>query len=218
MDVRTLLLTAAVLVAAPMSPTPIAMAKPSDKEASSPGTANAGSQSGSSKDDTPPRARKRNPAEKTKKARRAAVPGAHDPKSVRCLALNIYHEARSEPNTGQEAVASVTLNRVDSESFPNSVCKVVKQGGKKRNRCQFSWWCDGKNDHPKEKAAWQRAQTLARLTLQGETDDPTNGALYYHADYVRPRWSRKFERTARIGRHLFYKPEERQPLRLAVLD
>ena len=211
-DVRTLFLTAAVLVAGPMTSAPVAMAKPNDKEASSHGSSKASHRSGDSKDDAPPRTSKK------KSAKKASSGKAAHPASVRCLALNIYHEARSEPEKGQQAVAAVTLNRVKSGAFPDSVCKVVKQGSQKRNRCQFSWWCDGKADHPTEQAAWKRAQQLARLTLEGEQEDPTNGALYYHADYVRPRWSRKFERTARIGSHLFYRPAESKPLRLAALD
>ncbi|MGE5155099.1 MAG: cell wall hydrolase [Bdellovibrio bacteriovorus] len=127
--------------------------------------------------------------------------------SVRCLALNIYHEARAEPEKGQLAVAAVTLNRVASPAFPNSVCKVVKQGGKKRNGCQFSWWCDRHPDEPREAEAWRRALELSRKALGGEISDPTDGALYYHATRVKPRWARSFARTGKIGRHLFYKPE-----------
>lgn len=127
--------------------------------------------------------------------------------AVRCLALNIYHEARAEPDTGQHAVAAVTLNRVASPAFPNSVCQVVKQGGKKRNRCQFSWWCDRRPDEPREHGAWERALTLSRKALGGEIGDPTDGALYYHATRVKPRWARTFERTGQIGQHIFYRPQ-----------
>jgi spore germination cell wall hydrolase CwlJ-like protein len=136
--------------------------------------------------------------------------------ALRCLALNIYHEARSEPAAGQVAVAAVTLNRVGSAAFPNSVCRVVKQGGEQRNRCQFSWWCDGKGDQPTESEAWQRALDIGRLALLGLTDDPTKGALYYHAEHVRPKWSHTFKRTARIGNHVFYKPAKRD-LQVAAL-
>ncbi len=137
-----------------------------------------------------------------------------DPESLidedlQCLALNIYHEARSEPLTGQLAVAQVTLNRVASEAFPESVCEVVKQGGQKRNRCQFSWWCDGKSDHPTEEKAWRKSLDLGRRVLAEQSPDPTKGALYYHATYVSPTWSRSFQRTAQIGSHLFYRPAAR---------
>jgi spore germination cell wall hydrolase CwlJ-like protein len=133
---------------------------------------------------------------------------------LRCLAMNIYHEARSESETGQEAVAAVTLNRVKSKSFPNSVCKVVKQGSQKRNRCQFSWWCDGKSDQVTEKAAWQRALEIGRESLLGVRGDPTNGATFYHTLKVRPRWSRKFRRTARIGDHIFYSPTRHKSVKV----
>ncbi|MCK7579041.1 MAG: cell wall hydrolase [Chromatiales bacterium] len=125
---------------------------------------------------------------------------------LRCLALNIYHEARSEPETGQIAVARVTLNRVESEAFPESICGVVKQGGQRLHRCQFSWWCDGKPDDPTEHEAWNRSLEIGRRVLADEVPDPTDGALYYHADYVNPNWSNHFERTTHIGRHLFYRP------------
>lgn len=142
--------------------------------------------------------------------RRLRLPKLERPaleESVHCLALNIYHEARAEPEKGQRAVAAVTLNRVASPAFPNSVCKVVKQGGRKLNRCQFSWWCDRHPDEPRELAAWTRALSLSRQALSGEIDDPTDGALYYHATRVKPRWAKSFERTGTIGRHIFYRPQ-----------
>lgn len=126
-------------------------------------------------------------------------------KDLRCLALNIYWESRSEPVAGQIAVASVTMNRVRSSRFPDSICDVVRQGGEiRRHRCQFSWWCDGKKDKPLEVAAWRRANTLARLAYAGVMDDPTDGALWYHADYVKPRWAKHKQSTVKIGRHIFY--------------
>lgn len=124
---------------------------------------------------------------------------------LRCLALNIYWEARSESIAGQLAVAAVTLNRVQNPRFPSDVCDVVRQGGEiRRHRCQFSWWCDGKKDDPVNAESWRRATTLARLVSAGVAKDPTNGALWYHADYVNPAWAERMERVAKIGRHIFY--------------
>lgn len=124
---------------------------------------------------------------------------------LRCLALNIYWEARSESIPGQLAVAAVTLNRVQNPRFPSSVCDVVRQGGEiRRHRCQFSWWCDGKKDEPVNADAWRRATTLARLISAGVIADPTDGALWYHADYVTPKWAAAKEPVAKIGRHIFY--------------
>ena len=70
-------------------------------------------------------------------------------KQHECLAKNIYFEARNEPFVGQFAVALVTLNRVHDSAFPNTICDVVYEGihtargFPKRDRCQFSWDCDG---------------------------------------------------------------------------
>ncbi len=131
---------------------------------------------------------------------------------LRCLALNIYWEARSESPKGQFAVAAVTLNRVAHERFPGTICGVVMQGGaERRHQCQFSWWCDGKSDKPTNNAAWQAAKSIAYTALFFDPPDPTQGALWYHADYVKPSWSRSMSRTATIGRHVYY----RKPVRVS---
>ena len=108
------------------------------------------------------------------------------------------------PIKGQLAVAAVTLNRVQNSRFPSNVCDVVRQGGViRRHSCQFSWWCDGKKDVPKDAELWRRANTMARLSTAGIVEDPTLGALWYHADYVNPYWAEQKERVAQIGRHIF---------------
>ena len=123
-----------------------------------------------------------------------------------CLALNVYYEARSEPMAGQYAVAHVVLNRVASPRFPDDACKVVKQGFHKGiGRCQFSWYCDGKSDIPREKTAWLSAQIVAHNVAYGYYKDSTNGAVYYHANYVRPYLSKHYTKTVTYGSHIFYK-------------
>lgn len=126
---------------------------------------------------------------------------------LNCLALNIYFEARSEPLDGKLAVGFVVLNRTADKRFPNKICEVIKQGGEKRlNKCQFSWWCDGRSDRPRDLQAWKESQVIARLVFWGYSTDPTDGALWYHADYVKPIWRLRLERGALIGRHQFYLP------------
>ena len=122
-----------------------------------------------------------------------------------CLAQNIYFEARSEPTDGMLAVGHVVLNRVASKYFPDTVCKVVRQGGEqRRHRCQFSWWCDGRSDRPHNKVSWNAARLIAWFIYNGRTVDPTGGALWYHADYVKPYWREAFITGPQIGRHIFY--------------
>lgn len=125
---------------------------------------------------------------------------------LHCLALNIYFEARSEPRIGMLAVAAVTLNRVGHPGFPDSICQVVWQGADAgHNRCQFSWACDGRSDRPEDARAWRSAQNVARMILTYDLADPTAGALWYHADYVAPKWARAKTVVARIGRHIYYR-------------
>ncbi|MCP4329869.1 MAG: cell wall hydrolase [Alphaproteobacteria bacterium] len=123
-----------------------------------------------------------------------------------CLALNVYWEARSEPPTGQLAVAHLTLNRVAARQFPDSICDVVRDGADSgKPYCQFSWICDGAPDNPTEAKAWRVAHQYAQKALAGETRDPTDGALFFHLTEVRPKWASRLDFTRRIGAHLFYK-------------
>jgi spore germination cell wall hydrolase CwlJ-like protein len=129
---------------------------------------------------------------------------------VRCLALNIYFEARSEPELGQRAVAHVVMNRVAHPGYPDTVCEVIQQGGEERlHRCQFSWWCDGQSDRPVNRKAWEQALRLAHEVFFGISEDSTDGALWYHATYVKPYWSEILLRGDKIGRHIFYLENER---------
>ena len=131
---------------------------------------------------------------------------------LRCLALNIYHEARGEPLQGKIAVAHVVLNRVAASQWPGQICAVIQQGGERRRyRCQFSWWCDGRPDQPRDVAAWRESLLVALLIRRGATDDPTKGALWYHADSVAPKWGMSIAPAGQIGRHLFYLPVDAAP-------
>jgi N-acetylmuramoyl-L-alanine amidase len=127
------------------------------------------------------------------------------PAERQCLALAIYFEARAESVQGQQAVAAVILNRVRSEKFPDDICAVVKEGNGQRHRCQFSWYCDGRSDKPKDGASWQQALAVADSALGGEIRDPTEGALYFHSTAVKPKWRKKLTKTAAIDNHIFYR-------------
>lgn len=138
---------------------------------------------------------------------RASVLAEIADEDLRCLALTIYWEARSETESGQRAVAHTVLNRTRSALFPNSVCGVVTQGGEHpTNQCQFSWWCDGLSDEPTDETAWATAQRIARRALGEASSDPTNGALYFHTGDVRPEWSEEFTVVGKIDSHVYYKP------------
>ncbi|MFQ6018468.1 MAG: cell wall hydrolase [Kiloniellaceae bacterium] len=126
---------------------------------------------------------------------------------VECLALTIYFEARGEPDAGKLAVGHVVMNRAAHPLFPKAVCAVVWQSGEKlRDRCQFSWWCDGRSDRPGDWRAWTRSKALARRVYWDYSTDPTGGALWYHADHVMPDWRKLLAPGPKIGRHIFYRP------------
>ncbi len=136
-----------------------------------------------------------------------ALPRADGDAEWHCLTEALYFEARGENLQGQFAVAEVILNRRDSKKFPSSVCGVIGQGSKsgKKHACQFSYKCDGYAEVYSEKNAYIQVGKVARIMLDGKKRDLTNGATFYHTGAVSPRWSRKFERTAKVGRHYFYR-------------
>ena len=117
-----------------------------------------------------------------------------------CLAKNVFHEAGIETDMGKYAVAQVTLNRVKSKKYPNTICKVVLQ------RYQFSW-ANQKSKHwthPKG-INWDRSKAIAkRVIYENHRVKGLEHSEYYHADYVSPHWSRKMTPVATVGRHIFY--------------
>jgi spore germination cell wall hydrolase CwlJ-like protein len=144
---------------------------------------------------------------------------------VECLAQNIYHEARGQQDTGRLAVAHVTINRVQHTRFPNTVCAVVKQGRTKpswkdgspvpiKNKCQFSWYCDGKKDVVLEVGAWQEAMVFANQVYHNRVtgfaqsskwDDNVQGAMWYHSTKVDPYWASSMQTVKQVDDHIFYK-------------
>ena len=133
---------------------------------------------------------------------------------LECLQKNIYFEAAVESTAGKLAVAHVTSNRVNSPKHPNTYCEVVHEGKHyasgfpMRDRCQFSWYCDGKHDTPYPGPTWKKTQQLAEYYMQHKHlfKDITDGATHYHADYIdNPRWSKFLEKTVKIDTHIFYR-------------
>jgi len=150
--------------------------------------------------------------------------------SAECLAMNMYHEARGQGIAGVLAVSFVVFNRVRDKRFPNTVCQVIQQGPTReswktrkvknlsptlrkyypiRNRCQFSWWCDGRSDETKDTKLYARYLKIANGMIRNKFSliDITDGATFYHADYVKPAWAKTKIRTIEIGDHIFYRWE-----------
>lgn len=120
---------------------------------------------------------------------------------VKWLALNIYHESRGETIEGMLAVGVVTLNRVNSPLYPNTIEKVVKQ-----NR-QFSWYQDGRSNIPYDVTAWNTAKHIAEILLTNNNlkiKKKLSGVCHYHATSVRPMWAKHMDKVDVIGNHIFY--------------
>lgn len=140
---------------------------------------------------------------------------------VECLAQNMYWESRNQSFRGLLSVGNVVMNRVADDRYPNTVCEVVHQAvmvkswktGKyvpKRNRCQFSWYCDGKPEviPTADKQLYELTQAMAFKIYSGWFEDITYGATHYHAYYVKPDWASTKTRTIRVGAHIFYRWEK----------
>lgn len=139
--------------------------------------------------------------------RQGFVSAAERTKQLDCLTKNIYHEAGNEPFEGKVAVAQVTMNRVESGRFGKDVCGVVY---KKDNIlgnivCQFSWACTNVNNvKPIYSGLYKESEEVAKkVLLENFRLSTMKEALYYHADYVNPKWGKP--KIAQIGRHIFYK-------------
>ena len=156
---------------------------------------------------------------------------------LKCMAENIYFEGRAEPMMGKVAIGKVVMNRIDSDRHPNDICGVVHEGphreswktrGKDvpeqdrkffpiRNKCDFSWYCDGKRDIvwvsymdgtpiDSNATAWRDSINVALFVMTGELRDVTNGAdHYYNYNISNPYWVGAMDETAVIGNHRFMK-------------
>ena len=149
---------------------------------------------------------------------------------LHCMAQNIYFEANNQSKTGMIAVAQVTMNRVRDSRFPDTVCEVVFEGPIReswktrkdpdladedrifypvKNRCQFSWYCDGKADiipFPENNISWRKAQDVALEVMAFDRySGIVEGATHYHADYVNPDWNKTITLVTKIDNHIFYR-------------
>jgi spore germination cell wall hydrolase CwlJ-like protein len=119
-------------------------------------------------------------------------------RELNCLAGAIYFEAKSEPLVGQLAVGRVIVARARSGRFPNSYCGVVYQPS------QFSFVRGSAMPSvDRNSRGWKNAAAIAQIANDGSWRSPVEGALYFHATRVSPRW--RMARLAQIGNHVFYR-------------
>ena len=156
---------------------------------------------------------------------------------LKCMAENIYFEGRAEPLMGKVAIGHVVMNRVASDRHPDTICEVVHEGphreswktrGKAvadedrkffpiRNKCDFSWYCDGEKDIiwvsymdgtviEANMTAWRDSVHMALMVMNGDLKDNTGGAdHYYNYHIASPYWVGSMEHTVYHGNHRFMK-------------
>lgn len=125
---------------------------------------------------------------------------SYNDKDFFCMAKNIYHEAKGEPDLGKYAVAQVTVNRAKHSKYPDGICEVVLQPK------QFSWANDSSVRWATPRGpAWEHSKKVAHDVLaEGKRVHGLDRALFFHADYVRPNWANQKRKLAKIGAHIFY--------------
>ena len=125
---------------------------------------------------------------------------AHKKMDVFCLAKNIFHEAGVEDRMGRYAVAQVTLNRMRSNKYPDTICDVVY------DHAQFSWTLDRKQRWSRPKGPlWNESWKVAEDVIhRGYRVKGLESAMFYHADYVQPFWKKPEAKIAKVGTHIFY--------------
>ena len=141
-------------------------------------------------------------------ALRAAWAHRDERRDILCLARNVYFESRGEPIAGQRAVAEVTMNRLASGRYPRTVCGVVYQKNwdplRGRYVGAFSW-TEFDTLSPPIGTQWLQAWEVAEAVYYGREPRVLDGAMFFHAVYIKPDWAKQKKPLARIGGHIFYK-------------
>lgn len=129
-----------------------------------------------------------------KKSASVSVSVTQKQKELNCLTKNIYREASSEPFKGKLAVGVVTVNRLFSGKYGNTICKVVYYPG------QFSWTKEGTTKINNDK--WQESLLAASMVLDDHKILGDFNATHFHNRTVNPKWG--LRKVAVIGNHTFY--------------
>lgn len=120
------------------------------------------------------------------------LPAGYTEQDLQILANAVYGESRGEPYEGQVAVAAVILNRIESESFPNTVSEVIFQPG------AFTAVADGQ--------IWLEPNEQAKRAVIDAINgwDPSDNALYYfNPDTATSSWIWSRPQIKQIGDHIF---------------
>lgn len=123
---------------------------------------------------------------------------SYSEQDLECLARNIYYEAGTENTLGKVAVGNVTINRLKTKYWGNTICKVVY------SPAQFSWTLNSHLPAP-DPVKWVESLQIATNVLHGARIDGLGHSLFYHAVYIpTPNWADSNQVAGQIGQHVFY--------------
>jgi spore germination cell wall hydrolase CwlJ-like protein len=138
---------------------------------------------------------------------------AMDIKQIKCMATNIFFEARGESEIGKAAVARVVVNRV-KHGFASNPCAVVYQKRTNKNTnvtvCQFSWVCEGKKNPNIKDPMYKESEQIAYevMALNEHKNVIPSSTLFFHNTSISPDIN--YKRKIQIGNHIFYEHKKRK--------
>lgn len=143
-----------------------------------------------------------------------------------CLAQNIYFEARGEGINGMTAVGAITLNRVHSPDFPNTICDVVFQTKKVKGTLipQMEWTVKNNKKLPrstpiKNRAHYERIAAKIINGTYGTGYENVCDALFWvnpnkmerkeriKSWHAKKYFSNKIKCSFKVNEHVFFKYE-----------
>lgn len=117
-----------------------------------------------------------------------------------CMIEALYFEGRGESERGIALIGQVILNRVESKSFPDTICGVVKQ--KRGEVYQFSYLSQ-KNLEMKDLKALEKVTRIASKVLDGHYQHLTRTKFYKRCD-KKSSFFDTLEYRGREQSHCFY--------------
>jgi len=113
---------------------------------------------------------------------------------IACLEAVIYNETRGNKAQGAILVGATVFNRANSKYYPNSICGVAYQ------KAQFTNINRIKPQHINE----QTKSVVQEIIERYQNGTLNRTVMYFHNTTVKPKWSYKKKRVAKVGAHIFY--------------
>lgn len=127
------------------------------------------------------------------------IPAAVSNEEKELLARLVQAEAKGESYAGKVAVATVVLNRVDSDLFPDTVNDVIHERSASGHYA-FSPVLDGAISNSADSESIRAVEEAIQFRGQGQ-----NSLYFYNPDTATSKWVSTRQQTIVIGNHVFAK-------------